>query len=301
LIDWSVYWFMLPACVAIASAAMLTGISGTAMLTPFIILVFPILRVPVLTPAQAVGMALLTEFFGFISGVIGYHRRALIDLATGKRLIVVAVPVIIGFSLVSQLVSSTVLRSAYGAMMVVLAVYLVLTAQSSVRNRDLPRPPAAVDQIPRRAEGREERVIRTRDGAEYRYRVCDQRAGYALTAVGAAMEGLVSVGLGELEMPNLVRRCKVPIAVSAATSVFVIAVTVFAGSVTAVATLIANGGLGHVPWNLVLYTVPGAVIGGQLGSRYQGEFSSPRMEWFIAGLFVVVGIAFLATTLPRLL
>jgi uncharacterized protein len=287
--------------VAIASLAMLTGISGTAMLTPFIILVFPVLRVPVLTPAQAVGMALLTEFFGFISGVIGYHRRGLIDFATGKRLIAVAVPVIVGFSLVSQLLSSTFLRSVYGGMMVLLATYLLLTARSSVRNSALSQVPAAVDRIPRRAERRQETVIRTRDGVEYRYRVCDPRAGYALTAVGAAMEGLVSVGLGELEMPNLVRRCKIPIAVSAATSVLVIAVTVLAGSVTALVTLIASGGFGHVPWNLVLYTIPGAVVGGQLGSRYQGRLSSRRMEGFIAGLFVVIGIAFLVTALPGLL
>lgn len=44
MIDWFVYWFMLPACILIASAAMLTGISGTAMLTPFLILVFPLIN-----------------------------------------------------------------------------------------------------------------------------------------------------------------------------------------------------------------------------------------------------------------
>lgn len=49
MIDWLIYWFMFPACILIASVAMLTGISGTAMLTPFLILVFPILSVPILT------------------------------------------------------------------------------------------------------------------------------------------------------------------------------------------------------------------------------------------------------------
>jgi uncharacterized membrane protein YfcA len=32
--DWTVYWFMLPACVLIASVAMFSGISGAALLTP---------------------------------------------------------------------------------------------------------------------------------------------------------------------------------------------------------------------------------------------------------------------------
>jgi uncharacterized membrane protein YfcA len=109
------------------------------------------------------------------------------------------------------------------------------------------------------------------------------------------MEGLVSVGLGELLMPNLVKRWKIPVAVSAATSVFVIAVTVLTGSITSVGALVQKGGLGAVPWNLVFYTIPGAIIGGQIGSRYRGAISSKAMEKFIAGLFLVVGLAFATT------
>jgi uncharacterized protein len=109
------------------------------------------------------------------------------------------------------------------------------------------------------------------------------------------MEGLVSVGLGELLMPNLVKRCKIPVAVSAATSVFVIAVTVLSGSVTAILALIQRGGLDSVPWGLIAYTVPGAIIGGQLGSRFQGTLSAATTERIIATLFAVVGVAFLAT------
>jgi len=109
------------------------------------------------------------------------------------------------------------------------------------------------------------------------------------------MEGLVSVGLGELPMPNLVKRCKIPVAVSAATSVLVIAITVLLGSITSVVALVQKGGLGAVPWNLVSYTIPGAVIGGQIGSRFQGAISSKAMEKFIAVLFLVVGLAFITT------
>ncbi len=297
MVDWLVYSFMFPACILIASAAMLTGISGTAMLTPFLILVFPVLGVPTLTPAQAIGMALLTEFFGFVSGVVGYHRRRLIDYGTAWRLVAVAVPTIVLFSLLSQYVGPTPLRGAYGVMMVLLAAYLAWTASATVRRHDLKMLPEAVVRIPRHAEDSVERRIRSRDGQEYRYRVCDPHQGYLVTAVGAAMEGLVSVGLGELEMPNFVRRCKIPVAVAAATSVFVIAVTVLAGSITAILSLLQRGGLAAVPWNLVIYTIPGAVIGGQLGARFQGRVSSKATERFIAILFAVVGIAFLATIL----
>ncbi len=301
MIDWSVYWFMFPACILIAALAMLTGISGTSMLTPFLILVFPFLSVPVLTPAQAIGMALLTEFFGFISGVAGYRRRGLIDFHTGWKLIAVSVPTIVVFSFLSQYTPGNLLKIAYGVMMILLAAYLAFSAPSNIRNTHLKILPMAVAVIPRRREAKEERVIKARDGTEYRYRVCDQLGGNLLTAVGASMEGLVSVGLGELEMPNLVKRCKIPVAVSAATSVFVIAVTVLSGSITAVLILVSNGGVNAVPWNLVIYTVPGAVIGGQLGSRFQGRISSEKMERFISILFAVIGVAFLFTSLMILI
>ena len=298
---WTIYWFMLPICILIASVAMLTGISGAAMLTPFLILAFPFLGVPLLIPAQAIGMALLTEFFGFTSGYIGYHRARLIDYKIGRKLIVVSVPAVIVFSLISQTIDAVFIKAAYGIMMVVLATYLSITALANVRNRHLEVVPEAVTRIPKIREAREERRIISRSGKEYRYKVCDQRRGYLITAIGSAMTGLVSTGLGELEMPNLVKRCKIPIAVSAATSVFIITITVLTGSVTALFSLLQRGGLEAVPWNLVVYTIPGAVIGGQLGSKFQGRISSKNMERLIAGLFAVVGIAFLSTTIFELI
>lgn len=295
MIDWFVYWFMFPACILIASTAMLTGISGTAMLTPFLILAFPVIHVPTLTPAQAVGMALFTEFFGFVSGWAAYSRAGLIDYKTGWKLARVGIPVIIIFSLLSRYVPSILLKGIYGVMMIALAGYLFLSATSNVRDRDLMELPEQVNRVPRVNEAPIERVVRTKTGREYRYKVCDQNRGYAIASAGCAMEGLVSVGLGELLMPNLVKRCKIPVAVSAATSVFVIAVTVLSGSVTAILALLEQGGLEAVPWGLVAYTVPGAILGGQLGSKFQGRLSATTTEHIIASLFAVVGVAFLAT------
>jgi uncharacterized membrane protein YfcA len=271
------------------------------MLTPFVILVFPIIGVPVLTPAEAVGMALLVEFFGFVSGLIGYHRTGLIDYQIGLKLITVAIPTIVVFSLISQFINGILLRLAYGVMMLLLASYLFLSAPSNVRNVTMKTLPEAVERIPIKNETPLERVIKTRRGTEYRYKVCDQRRGYLITGIGAAMEGLVSVGLGELEMPNLVKRCKIPVAVSAATSVFIIAISVLSASLTDVLALVAHEGLSAVPWHFVAYAAPGAVIGGQLGSRFQGRISSESSERFISALFTVIGIAFLYASASAIL
>ncbi len=69
------------------------------------------------------------------------------------------------------------------------------------------------------------------------------------------------------------------------------------GSITAILTLLQKGGANAVPWNLVVNTIPGALIGGQLGSRFQGRISSEHTERLISGLFMMVGLAFLHTSL----
>ncbi|APV43718.1 hypothetical protein Dform_00358 [Dehalogenimonas formicexedens] len=294
-----VYWFMLPACIVIAATAMATGISGTAMLTPFLILAFPLLSVPLLTTGQAIGMALFTEFFGFISGVIGYHQKKLIDYRAAKKLLMVSIPTIIIFSLVSQYVPGLLMKIIYGIMMLGLAIYLGISAPGTVRNPKIKVLPEMVKRAPKQGTC-EERVLTASDGKKYQYEFCDQMSGKLMTGIGAAMEGLISVGLGEFEMPHLVKQCKIPVAISAGISVFVIAVTVLAGSMTAIATLIKNEGVHSIPWNLIVYTIPGAVIGGQIGSRYQGRLSSETMERFISVLFFFIGIAFLFTSLQAI-
>ena len=288
-----VYWFMLPACVGIVSLAMLLGIDGTAILTPAVILVFPLLSVPSLSPAQAVAAGLFTELFGFLSGVLGYRNERLIDYKVGLRLSLFAVPTIVASSLLAQFSPALALKLVFGVLMLGLSVYLLATARSTVRNARLGSTPPSADGFPRRRESSEETVIRTRNGREYRYKVCDRRRGQAISVVGSAFEGMISVGLGELVMPDLVRRCKIPVSVSAATSVFVMAVAVFAGSATGMASLAFRGGTGGIPWNLLLFTVPGAIIGGQVGSRAQGVLSSLTMERLIVVIFAVIGASFL--------
>ena len=284
---------MFPACVGIVSLAMMLGIDGTAILTPAVILVFPFLGVPTLTPAQAVSAGLLTEFFGFLSGVVGYRREGLIDVGVGARLALFAVPTIVLFSLIAQFAPGLILKLIFGVLMVGLSLYLLFTAKSTVRNAKLEALPAAVNDIPRADESPEETVIRARNGKEYRYKVCDKNRGEIVCAVGSAFEGMISVGLGELLMPDLVRRCKIPVSISAATSVFVMAVAVFAGAVTGMLSLAIRGGAGAVPWTLLIFTVPGAIIGGQVGSKAQGRVSSVTMERLIVIVFAVVGTGFL--------
>ena len=91
----------------------------------------------------------------------------------------------------------------------------------------------------------------------------------------------------------------VPVAVAAATSVAVVIVTALCASFTLIGQLVSEGGMDAVPWNLVMYTIPGVLIGGQIGPRLQGRISHRAMEVGIATLFVVLGVAMLFVAAKR--
>ena len=87
------------------------------------------------------------------------------------------------------------------------------------------------------------------------------------------------------------KRNHVPVAIAAATSVLTVIVTIASASFTQIAALIDAGGLSAVPWNLVCYTIPAVIIGGQIGPLLQGRIAQRKLETAIALLFGIIGLA----------
>jgi len=288
--DWTVYAFMFPVCVLIATIAMTSGISGAALLSPTLIIGFPLLGVPTLTAAAAIGTALFVEFSGFASGVVGYLRRKLVDMRTVRALVVVAVPVAAVAGFLSGVIDPRLLKGIYGVLMLPLAAVLWRQAHEELR-------PGSRDPKPKRSKPDDQDPEMTRvedaEGTVYEWRTCNRRVGRLLTAGGATMAGLISTGIGEVTMPQLVKRCHVPVAVAAGTSIMVVAATVLGGSIAHFIRLFEEGGVDAIPWNLIVYLVPGAIIGGQIGARLQGRFAPRLMERAMAILFLFIGVVFL--------
>ncbi len=42
-LDWTIYWFMFPISMCVATTAMLSGIGGAALFAPIFLIIFPIL------------------------------------------------------------------------------------------------------------------------------------------------------------------------------------------------------------------------------------------------------------------
>lgn len=288
--DWTLYWFMFPVAMLVATTAMLSGIGGAAMFAPIFMIIFPILgpEYPFENIAAAIGVALLTEFFGFSSGFVGYYRKRLIDYKSAIPFIVVGVPTgIVGALLLTTFKDfEEALRGSYGLLMLILSVILI--KQNKAISED-----NLVDSNPNQ-KGDLKTAIRSitgSDGVTYTYLEPKQGVGSVATGTGGFLTGLLGVGIGEVVMPQLAKRNKVPIPVSAATSVFVVIVVVAAASFTQISSLVAQGGLRAVPWNVVIYTIPAVIIGGQIGPRLQGTISQHTMELSIGILFLIVGIA----------
>lgn len=109
--------------------------------------------------------------------------------------------------------------------------------------------------------------------------------------IDAAFVGMISVGLAELQEYHLVARCKVPTPVAVATSVFVVVITVLFASIGHFYEFATgdNAVMNQV-MNIIIFTIPGVIIGGQIGPRLQKSLPEDKMKIGIAILFVLVGI-----------
>ncbi|MCP4227894.1 MAG: TSUP family transporter [Actinomycetia bacterium] len=130
----------------------------------------------------------------------------------------------------------------------------------------------------------------SRDGEAFDYKLCRHREGQLGAGVGGLFVGLISTGLGELNSYALVKRCRIPTRVTVATSVVVVAATALAASVTHLFDLLANSSddLDTVV-SLVVFTIPGVIIGGQLGPRVVRRIDGDALIRALGWLFLVVG------------
>ena len=292
--DFTLYWFMFPVSICVATTAMLSGIGGAAYFMPIFLIIFPLLgpEYPLASPVAAIGVALLTETFGFSSGFVGYFIKRLIDFRVARALMVWSVPAGILGALLSHLANPDHLKFGYGVLMIFLA-YILFRGHGPEEETGQPTEGFWAKWLDRSGYTVEKRQTTDRTGKVYDYEFHTPRKGTVPLGAGGFLTGLLSVGIGEVVMPLLIRRYRFPVPVAAATSILVVIITVMSASFTHISTLIAEGGWNAVPWNLVCYTIPAVIIGGQIGPRLQGKVASKIMEIIIAWLFVAIGWAML--------
>jgi hypothetical protein len=272
------FWFMLPIAFAIATLAMASGVGGATFFSPLFILA---LR---LEPEVAIGTALITEVFGFASGLFAYIRDRVVDFKLGGMMLAATVPLALLGTYLGGIIDPDILKIVLAVGLLAVAIsFLHAPDEEEVKrtNREAAETLAATNP---------EACIVARDGEQICYVVKRKFEGLISGGVGGLFVGLISTGLGELNDYFLLKRCKVPSRVSVATSVFVIAVTVLAASGGHVVRFAQTGPatIDQV-LSLVIFTVPGVLIGGQVGPKVAARVPERTMQVILAVLFILIG------------
>lgn len=268
------YWYMLPISIVVATIAMMAGVGGAALFSP-LFLIFLGLR-----PDVALGTGLFIEVFGFASGFYGYAKKHLIDYKLAKEILVFTIPFAIVGAFLAKGINPMFLQFLF-------AIGMFFLAYAFVKTTILVK----FDQM---------HIHHFRLGGwHYTYRVSKFREQlYFLSGMGGLALGLVSVGLGEVNEYNFLKKMRMNPALAAGTSVFIIIVT---ASVASISHLIYffihpdNGALSTII-NILIFAAPGVIIGAQIGVRLVQKVKEDQMKDFLSVLFLIIG----ALTLMKL-
>mgnify|MGYP002762385147 FL=1 len=311
---WLEYWWLFPAFLLGATIVNTVGISGSALFVPFLIFVYPVFASP-LDPPTIVKVGLISEAFGLSSSSLAFIQYGLVDRRLAVALVGGAVPFVVAGALLSFVIPEPLFHGLLGLALLA-ASYLLFRIDldhegaSGADDADDAEsdPDAAVD------GGRSDRpndpgklgpagvetdetgtVTRVdRDGSGYQYTRGGYLRRFANYSVGGTFQGLAGFGVGELGIISMLGT-KVPVRIAIGTNHIVVALTAVLASLVHV----FGGGLvgGHslslasTPWNMVVFTVPATVTGGQIAPYVSNALSTSTIKTFVGGLFAVISIA----------
>lgn len=271
------FWYMLPIAIAVSTTAMASGIGGATFFAPILMLGVGV------EPGVAIGTGLITEVFGFASGLTAYARKRLIDYRLGGSMLVVTIPAALIGAWAAGVFPPELLK-------LILAIGLLAVAVNFLRAPNDDEIGRIDTEINREfTADNAQTCIVAAGGRKFCYTACNRTEGRVVAATGGLFVGLISTGLGELSGVFLMRRCRVPSPVAVATTVFVVAVTVLVASAGHFAQFVSAGSATmDLVFSLVVFTIPGVIIGGQLGPVAARRIPQVRLERILAVLFILV-------------
>jgi uncharacterized membrane protein YfcA len=304
---WFEYWWLFVFFLIGATIVNTVGISGSALFVPFLIFVFPLLAFP-LEPETIVKVGLISESFGLSSSSIAFIQYGLVDRRLALTIVGGSVPFVVGGALLSFIIPEPLFHLALGGALLA-ASYLLFRADlgheepsgegetepaTDGGNPELPNDdgklgPAGVETD---ADGNVTRV--DREGDDYRYTRGGYLERFANYAVGGTFQGLAGFGSGELGIISQLRT-EVPVRVAIGTNHIIVATTAILASLVHV----FGGGLvgGHslslasTPWNMVVWTVPATVTGGQIAPYVSNALDTGTIKQGVGGLFAIIAVA----------
>ena len=235
--------------------------AGIGGATFFIPFILLVLHVPV---KSAIAIGIFVEIFGFTAGVYNYWRLGKIDFSLAKKTLLFAVIfTVIGVTL-NQVIRPSVVEYVFILALMIFATQLLLNRPSK-------------KEIARRFDG----------------------ISAAVSSFGGLLLGFISSGLGEANEYNYFVRLKKSPAVTAGTSVLVVAVCAITATLAQSYFIMRGSGFGTIaPYTmLIIYSVLGSLVGAKLGSILSSHVERESFRKFISVLLYLVAVVSLVKVL----
>lgn len=258
----------------------LIGIGGGVLIVPFLYFFyghpewFGVQVPPDLRTVVAHATSLLVIVPTSVRGALAFHRAGLVAWrAVWSIGIASVVGAVVGARL-APLLPSDLLKTAFGALLVVSAVRLL-------------RPPARPAE---RAEAPEPRL--------------GPLVTFPTGAAVGVFSALLGVGGGVISIPLLMHAVRLELRRVSATSIGIIAITAFAGTISYMVsgadTELPGWNLGYVDVGAGLAMFAGSVLSVHWGTRLNQRLSPRVLGVIFGGLFLAVGAQLLVENVPHL-
>jgi len=243
--------------IFISTIAMSAGIGGATFFSPFFITILK------LDLKSAITAGLFIEFFGFFSGVIGYYKRNLIDFNLVKQILPYSIiGTLFGFFLVGK-IPDLIIK-------IILALILFFISLQFIFEKD-------------KIKCHPKKTNKNKNLQNKKINFIDKYIHF----FGGSLLGLSSTGLGELNEYNFLKRMKLKLSEAAGTSVFIITTSAVIGAFFHIITLENFDTFAKI-LSIVIFTIPGVIIGAQLGVYLSTKINKFFIEKFIAVLFLIL-------------
>lgn len=301
---WTTYWFMLPTAFCVSIIANLFGIGGSVFYSPIFVMLFPLIGVPTLNPADAFGSAIATVAVGFGSGSAAYAARSLIDFHVAFCCIIFSMPAAFLGASVRRLLPPYLALYAFTCILLLLVIIRLLIKKWKQYEVNQYRaiPMTGTDEEKAQyyqSDNRsaickfisKELVYCDNEGHCESYWIKNYLVLAIASAIGGLFTGLVSVGAGELIGTAFLLQENFPFKISSGTSLFIVFLTVLSSSCNDLIFI----GVSSFPWKLLVWTMPAVLIGAQVGSFVASRVK--RQSWFEHVLTIIFLIVALLSTI----
>lgn len=265
------YFFMLPIAFIVSTIAMSTLVGGATFFAPIFILILK------LEPSVAIAVALLTQTFGFGTGLIRYMKQKGIDYAMGFSLILITIPYSIIGSYLSTILNPFFIRILLGLILIYIGYNLLIKDTITVKRRgkiikkfELPLISRNNNKIQLTPEQMQKSVFRT--------------------SISSLFLGMTSAGLGEVLGFDWIKKTNANLKTIVATTVFVIAITTFVTSISHFYNLFTTNREGlKQSINILIFTIPGVIAGGFFGTSIIDKINQNMLLKTISIFLMIAG------------